>query len=762
MTLSSPPPPSTRSRSFDSQTSSSSDRKSHIEVCARIRPLVVVQECSRSFLNASSSTPLTPFTAATTTTTTTPSKLPTMKSRLRKPQIPRLAFARKSTSTGSHGSNDSTPVNTNTSTAPSTPTSTVIDDATPPPLYAWNVKGTDTAVQATEAIPGRTHAYTLDQVYGPDVATQDVFDASVKPLVHAAMDGYHASVLAYGQTSTGKTHTMTGTALQPGLIPLCVQECFHYARQQTTPREYLFRVSYLEVYKEHVQDLLAPTNTTSNSNHINNAPPPTPIRMFDGPDGLVIQGLQEIVVTDPAEVFTILARGETYRAVGATSLNAHSSRSHVIVRLWIESRGTSTDTHASGTRVSSLSLVDLAGSESVRLTGSMERRQEGHYINKSLMTLGQVVYALSTLSDKPGNSSNRHIPYRDSKLTRLLQPSLSGQAQVVLICCISPLVSHIEESHHTFQFATRAKKIPQKAKVNTIVDEKTLLQSYRDEIEDLKQQLQEARQQQLAVNVHAAPVDLDVDEEISELVVAIKKMEHLIIKSRAAPEDWMDSLDIDLNRQNTNNNNNTSAELADDDETLLLALGGGGGPMDGVNHEDDELMALANGRNRSISGVFNESGGVTITRTPTKPSHDDVTSDLHVELARIQGLLGSVLKKKRQQHHNGPLSSRSSHNGTPHDDSNSNNQLEVETLRRQLEEQEVVTSIRQADSSFLQQQLEEKDNLLREVSKILEAIEERQTQLEQENMSLKQQLAAYQSKTQSAAAPVNGAAYHNV
>ncbi|EEC44527.1 kinesin family-like protein, partial [Phaeodactylum tricornutum CCAP 1055/1] len=320
--------------------------------------------------------------------------------------------------------------------------------------------------------------YTLDRVYGPATTTHDLYQQSVRDRVHAAMDGFHAAVLAYGQTSTGKTHTMSGTSVQPGLIPLCIQECFAYLQAQNTPREYLLRVSYLEVYKEHIRDLLATSAT---------APP---VRLFDSVDGLIIKGLREEVVTTPSQVFQVLQKGEARRQVGATHLNQHSSRSHVMVRLWIESRGMHEKNGSSGnapTTPTRLSLVDLAGSESVRLTGSTERRQEGHYINKSLMTLGKVVYALS-------EGIHSHVPYRDSKLTRLLQPSLAGNAQVVLVCCISPLASHLEESHNTFKFANRAKKIPQKATIQETLDEKTLLQSYREEIEDLKQQLNEARQ----------------------------------------------------------------------------------------------------------------------------------------------------------------------------------------------------------------------------------------------------------------------------
>ena len=548
------------------------------------------------------------------------------------------------------------------------------------------------------------------------------------------MDGYHTAVLAYGQTSTGKTHTMTGTAAQPGLIPLVIQECFQYLnrrqqqQQQQQPnnregaeesREYLFRVSYLEVYKEHIRDLLA-TSTTAPG-----------VRLFDSKeDGLVIKGLKEVVVTSPKQVFALLQQGEARRQVGATHLNQHSSRSHVMVRLWIESRccsssgggagssnnktlSTSSSTGSlasssverSSVRVSSLSLVDLAGSESVRLTGSSERRQEGHYINKSLMTLGQVVYALSEATDEKTPSTTapkKHIPYRDSKLTRLLQPCLSGNAQVVLLCCISPLASHIEESHNTFKFAVRAKKIPQRATIQETADEKTLLQSYREEIEDLKQQLKEMREVQekyLRASEHstvstasAVSGDSVSETDVNELVEAIQTMEKLILKSTASgpavpPEDLMDlSEGFDL-----------------EEEKNLLAL---------VNSSESNSIATP-------------AAAKTAATTMTAEGEGDKA--LHSELSRIKGLLGSVLQKRMT---------------TPGGDADK----VVRNLRAQLEEQQVATSLRQADSSFLQAQLEEKDNLLQEVSKILEAVEERQAKLELENAALRKEVTALKER----------------
>jgi hypothetical protein len=573
---------------------------------------------------------------------------------------------------------------------------------------AWDVSADgDTAAQSekTDLIQGRTHSYTLDKVYGGNQPTKDVYDQSIHPLVQAAMEGYHSSVLAYGQTSTGKTFTMTGTQQHPGLIPLCINDCFRYLKETGESREFLIRLSYLEVYKEHIRDLLNPT--------------PQPIRLFEGTDGLIIKGLKEEIVTSPEHVFEILRQGEARRQVGATHMNQHSSRSHVMVRLRIESSGVqqkekrsllsrrSSPSKGGLTRVSSLSLVDLAGSESVRLNGG-DRREEGHYINQSLMTLGQVVLSLS--EEKKG-----HIPYRDSKLTRLLQPSLSGNARMVLLCCISPLSTHLEESHNTFKFAARAKKIKQKAIINVTADEKTLLQNYRDEIDDLRNQLEEAKAQQQslqAVNSLNSNMSEDAEEtreEVHELVEAIKTMERLILKSRplnpsmsvstasmstpAADESKKDDSEVDL--------------LSDDDEEADLRV-------------DVEVS--------------------TPPRTPEKGA-----DDLHIELSRIRGLLGSVLQKRGMATPGPSQLGQSLDYSSPPPRMGMEDQ-KVETLRKQLEQQELTTSLRKADSSFLQNQLREKDKLLEEVSKVLEAVEKRQAELESENVALRAEIKVIKSR----------------
>jgi hypothetical protein len=208
------------------------DRQRHIEVCARIRPLTIQKESSNSFFEKQSQSQ-------------TQAQTPSAKSGLRRPGLPRPSSLRTPPPRPKTAAAAATPP-----PAPPPPPASA-----PPQTYAWDCIGGDTVSQrndiggTAELVRGRTHAYTLDRVYGPDESTQQLYDSSIQSLVHAAMDGYHSSILAYGQTSTGKTHTMTGTATTPGIIPLSVRECFDYLERQDDhdqPREYLLRVSYLE------------------------------------------------------------------------------------------------------------------------------------------------------------------------------------------------------------------------------------------------------------------------------------------------------------------------------------------------------------------------------------------------------------------------------------------------------------------------------------------------------------------------------------
>ncbi|XP_057520798.1 kinesin-like protein KIN-7D, mitochondrial [Amaranthus tricolor] len=311
--------------------------------------------------------------------------------------------------------------------------------------------------------------YAFDKVFGPNSNTEEVYDVAARPVVKAAMEGINGTVFAYGVTSSGKTHTMHGDQNCPGIIPLAIRDVFSII-QETPGREFLLRVSYLEIYNEVINDLLDPTGQN--------------LRVREDAQGTYVEGIKEEVVLSPGHALSFIAAGEEHRHVGSNNFNLFSSRSHTIFSLMVESSAHGDE--YDGVIFSQLNLIDLAGSESSKTETTGLRRKEGSYINKSLLTLGTVIGKLSE-----GKAS--HIPYRDSKLTRLLQSSLSGRGHVSLICTVTPASSSMEETHNTLKFASRAKRVEIFASRNKIIDEKSLIKKYQREISTLKQELDQLR-----------------------------------------------------------------------------------------------------------------------------------------------------------------------------------------------------------------------------------------------------------------------------
>ncbi|KAL3758442.1 hypothetical protein ACHAWU_003611 [Discostella pseudostelligera] len=694
--------------------------------------------------------------------------------------------------------------------------------------------------------------YTFDRVYSPHESTLTLYNEHICSIVSNVVKGYHGSVFAYGQTNSGKTFTMTGGGggggggsssnsgdgssvggeqekreEEMGVIRLAVRDIFyqiqHSQRIHATgassssssslsspSREYLVRVSYLEIYNEQLYDLLAPSSSqpalSSSSSmlqqhhHIPSSTAASAIRIFESrTEGVIVRGLREEIVTCPEDVFALLDAGDAKRRVGSTALNKTSSRSHSVFRLVLESRAassssglsTSSSSVANSTsgvegpvRISSLSLVDLAGSESVKATGSTGLRQkEGQYINKSLLTLGHVVHKLSEVSSRAvggdgsnsttnNNITNEHIPYRDSKLTRLLQPSLGGNAQVCIICNVSPALKNVEESHNTLKFAMRAKRIVQHARI-TEVDKNTLLRSYREEIEELKRQLREARRTAVApdelreqhLQLHKTPTnkvrhssfndeqneedgDDDDDDDANVLVSAIANLESLILKagakcsSRKANSSTTKSISSSIATTTvgeTIDELSTSVTSRALDAVLLKA------ETSDITVEGVTSDMMSSPGVLSVDSTMNKSC-VTTPSAITQPNEDGYEEDpsLLVELHRIQAMLDTVMKKKRRgtYYYGGAKStpgggeeSINTEYRTPRRDA------EIERLRMQLQEQEVTSTMRKADSSFLQSQLNEKEGILQEVAVLLEALEKRQLELENENKQLKNDLA---------------------
>jgi len=275
----------------------------------------------------------------------------------------------------------------------------------------------------------------------------DVFDFSIRPTVDDILNGYNGTVFAYGQTGAGKSYTMMGPDIddeeQKGIIPRIVEQIFTSILTSSGNIEYTVRVSYMEIYMERIRDLLAPQNDN------------LPIHE-EKSRGVYVKGLLEIYVSSVQEVYEVMRRGGTTRAVAATNMNQESSRSHSIFVITVTQKNVETGSSKSGT----LFLVDLAGSEKVGKTGaSGQTLEEAKKINKSLSSLGNVINALT-------DGKSTHIPYRDSKLTRILQESLGGNSRTTLIINCSPSSYNDQETMSTLRFGTRAKSIKNKAKVN--------------------------------------------------------------------------------------------------------------------------------------------------------------------------------------------------------------------------------------------------------------------------------------------------------
>lgn len=367
-------------------------------------------------------------------------------------------------------------------------------------------------------------AYAYDRVFGPTTTTRHVYDIAAQHVVSGAMDGINGTIFAYGVTSSGKTHTMHGDQRSPGIIPLAVKDAFSII-QETPNREFLLRVSYLEIYNEVVNDLLNPAGQN--------------LRIREDSQGTFVEGIKEEVVLSPAHALSLIAAGEEHRHVGSTNFNLLSSRSHTIFTLTIESSPCGENSAGEAVNLSQLHLIDLAGSESSKAETTGVRRKEGSYINKSLLTLGTVI---SKLTD--GRAT--HIPYRDSKLTRLLQSSLSGHGRVSLICTVTPSSSSSEETHNTLKFAHRAKHIEILAAQNKIIDEKSLIKKYQNEIRLLKEELEQLKRGIVTVPQLTDPQLTDIGED--NIVLLKQKLEDGQVKLQSRLEEEEDAKSALLSR----------------------------------------------------------------------------------------------------------------------------------------------------------------------------------------------------------------------
>ncbi|GMH98062.1 hypothetical protein TrVE_jg12664 [Triparma verrucosa] len=367
------------------------------------------------------------------------------------------------------------------------------------------------------------HTFTFDYVYDQSATQRHVYETTARPIVDCSLSGYNATIFAYGQTGTGKTYTMEGFTMgnqqggaveDRGIIPRAIEQIFGHIQSHASPTQrYLVRASYLQIYNETICDLLKPERKNLTIRE-------------DKKRGVFVESLSEWVVRSPAEIYGLMERGGAVRATGSTKMNEISSRSHAVFIIIVEQSRTEVEEEQKNMqrvkqsfKVGKLNLVDLAGSERVRLSGATgQRLEESKKINQSLSALGNVI---SALTDTKGRT---HVPYRDSKLTRILEDSLGGNCKTTMMAMISPALEAMVESVSTLKFANRAKNIKNEPKVNEDLDQKSLLRKYERELKRLRAELEE-KNKNVVDKRHLLEVDEQRRRAEADKMAAIRALE---------------------------------------------------------------------------------------------------------------------------------------------------------------------------------------------------------------------------------------------
>ena len=357
------------------------------------------------------------------------------------------------------------------------------------------------------------HRFTFDSIFDMDSLQEDVYNITAKQAVQSVLEGYNSTIFCYGQTGTGKTYTMEGFTHESnnpnrGIIQRTIQDIFNYI--ETTSNEntkFIIRASFLQIYNENISDLLKPDKKNLQIRE-------------DKKKGIYVDLLSEWAVRTPLDLFALLKRGGNLRATSATYMNDVSSRSHAVFVITVEQMTTElNEGNKTQIKVGKLNLVDLAGSERIRITGTTgQQLEESKKINKSLLCLGNVINALT---DKKGKN---YIPYRDSKLTRLLQDSLGGNCKTTMIAMISPSQDAFSESLSTLYFAQRAKKIKNRPIINEDVNNRALIRKYENELKNLKNEL-ELKNKMLKNNGLVMQLQEEKEQALQDKNEAIRELE---------------------------------------------------------------------------------------------------------------------------------------------------------------------------------------------------------------------------------------------
>ncbi|CAB3364922.1 Hypothetical predicted protein [Cloeon dipterum] len=406
-----------------------------------------------------------------------------------------------------------------------------------------------------------TRTFAFDRAFGPTSKQVDVYKAVAQPMIAEVLEGYNCTIFAYGQTGTGKTFTMEGERADNdatwekdplcGLVPRVLSHMFDELRLKNI--EFTMAVSYLELYNEELIDLLSPEEDNSK------------LRLFEDASSkgsVIVQGLTDVRVLDKKQVYEILSRGSKKRQTAATFMNASSSRSHTIFTVTIHIRE-ATEAGEDLIRTGKINLVDLAGSENISRSGATNQRaKEAGNINQSLLTLGRVITALV--------EKTPHVPYRESKLTRLLQDSLGGKTKTAIVATVSPVLANLEETLSTLDYAHRAKSITNRPQINQRLSKQAFIKEYDQEIERLRKDLMAQR---LGSGIYVDPENYrEMEEKIVRLdVEVLEKIQNIraLEEEREKREAHMTELTEQL-QETTEQLQDTTEQLHRTETTLMI------------------------------------------------------------------------------------------------------------------------------------------------------------------------------------------------
>ncbi|KAJ7688467.1 kinesin-like protein [Mycena rosella] len=459
--------------------------------------------------------------------------------------------------------------------------------------------------------------FMFDRVFNNEAHQQDVYEATAQPLLQGLLNGYNATVFAYGATGCGKTHTISGTETDPGIIYLTMADLFQRIDDRRDEWNVEVMVTFLEIYNEEIRDLLADPNT----------PTPRGGLSIREDKTVKVAGLAELRPNSAEEVKEIVLQGNLRRTQSPTLANATSSRSHAVLQVHV-TQSPRTASLSEQRTMATLSIIDLAGSERAAATTNMGQRMvEGANINKSLLALGNCINALCE-----SGGAVRHVPYRNSKLTRLLKFSLGGNCKTVMIVCVAPTSNHFDDTHNTLVYADRASKIKTRVVTRNVVNVDRHVGRYVEainrlntEIEELKAKLAgrntaesditRRKRAEATAEVERAKTDLKVKVEQTKTSIAdgaictgkisVAKAKLIAIHARLAEINGRGALSADL-----------EAEKA-----LLQALAG---PEEQAIKPDSALTARLK-RSSNSSAMFDATMRAVSERRSEKL--DDVSAD---------------------------------------------------------------------------------------------------------------------------------------